>query len=831
MARKTYTYDEVIKASTEYFDNDDLAAQVFADKYALRQIDSDGVSIYYEKTPTDMHRRLASEFARIEKKYPNPMTEEEIFDLFDKFKYVIPQGSPMSIIGNPFQVSSISNCVVLPKIFDSYGGIMYADQQLVQLSKRRCGNGMDISPLRPRGNTVENSALTTDGIGVFMERFSNSIKEVGQSGRRGALMLTINVHHPEVLTFVNIKADKTKVTGANVSVFLTDEFMEAVKSNKKYEQRWPVDSKTPSISKMVDAREVWSSIIHNAWANAEPGLMFIDKVINYTPPTSYEGWEPHSTNPCSEIAMNSDTCRLIAVNMYSFVDKPYTKEATFNYEKWEEKVGKAQRLMDDMVDLEIECMEKIIKKIESDPEPAHIKQIEIETWQNFLTNAKIGRRTGLGCTAVGDTIAALDIKYGSDESVKFVDKVFGAKKHAEYGSSIQMGKERGAFSIFDWKKEKNNPFIVEMLKDFPDLEADLKKHGRRNIAISTMAPTGSVSIVSQTTAGIEPAVMETYTRKKKVNASDAGSRVDSVDGEGQEWQHFPTAIHGIKKWMEINGETDSTKSPYHGCVSHDLKFEQRVKMQGAAQRHIDHAISSTVNLPKEATEEDVAKVYMSAWKSGCKGITVYRDGSRTGVLVKTEDADRDRILNGGALNFIQESHAPRRPEQLPCDVHSVTIKGNPWRCFVSLLDGKPYEIFTGLQKDIAAPKNTDKGFIVKRKLKSSSKYDLCFNIGQEDEVTHKDITHHFSNDMFGTNARMISMSLRHGIPLEFIVEQLQRDDNEDLFSFHKVVARVLKKYIRDGSKEGMKCKSCGEYSLIYQEGCSTCTSCGSSKCS
>jgi len=815
----------------EYFNKDDLAAQVFADKYALRQINDKGDSIYYESTPTAMHRRLAKEFARVESKYKNPMSEEEIFDLFDRFKYVVPQGSPMSIIGNPFQVSSISNCVVLPKIFDSYGGIMYADQQLVQLSKRRCGNGMDISPIRPKGITVKNSALTTDGIGVFMERFSNSIKEVGQSGRRGALMLTINVHHPEVSTFATIKADKSKVTGANVSVFLTDEFMEAVKAGKKYEQRWPVDSKNPSISRMVDAREVWKEIIHNAWASAEPGLMFIDKVIAYTPPTSYEGWEPHSTNPCSEIAMNSDTCRLIAVNMSSFVDDPYTKDAKFNYEKWEEKIGKAQRLMDDMVDLEMECQEKIIAKIESDPEPEHIKRIEIETWKNFLNNARIGRRTGLGCTAVGDTIAALGMKYGSEESIKFVDKVFGAKKHAEYGSSIQMAEERGAFEIFDWKKEKDNPFIVEMLREFPDLEAGLKKHGRRNIAISTMAPTGSVSIITQSTAGIEPAILETFTRKKKVNSSDVGSRVDSVDDEGQQWQHFPTAIHGIQKWMNITGETDSDKSPYHGCVSHDLKFEQRVKMQAAAQKHIDHAISSTVNLPKDATEDDVAKVYMTAWKSGCKGITVYRDGSRTGVLVKNEDAIRDSILNGGIPSIIQESHAPKRPEVMPCDVHSVTIKGKPWRCFVGLLDGAPYEIFTGLDKDIVPPKNSDKGVIIKRKMKASSKYDLFFNKGQEDEVVHKDIAHHFSNDIFGTNARMISMSLRHGIPLEFIVEQLQRDDNEDLFSFHKVVARVLKKYIRDGSKEGMKCKSCGEYSLVYQEGCSTCTSCGSSKCS
>jgi len=826
--QKTYTQEEVYEASLKYFDGDFLAARVFVNKYALKNVikkeNGENETLFYELTPSDMHSRLAKEFYRIESKYPNPISYDEIFQLFEGFKYVVPQGSPMSVVGNPFQVSSSSNCVVLPKMYDSYGGIMYSDQQLAQLSKRRAGVGIDISPIRPRGNPVKNAALTTDGIGVYMERFSNTIKEVGQQGRRGALMQTISVHHPEIINFATIKNDDTKVTGANISIFLTDEFLSAVDKGGKYEQRWPVDSKTPTVSQMVDAREVWTTIMHSAWLRAEPGLMFIDKIKDYTPTTSYPGWEPHSTNPCSEIAMNADTCRLTAINMVSFVEKQFQKDAKFNFEKWKDVVWKSQRLMDDLVDLEIEFMEKIITKIESDPEPQHVKQIEIDTWKVFLENAKVGRRTGLGITGLGDTFAALGIRYGSDESVSFTKKVFKIKKISEYESSVNLAKERGSFSIYDYAKEKNNNFIIQLFKDVPELEKEMKKHGRRNISISTVAPTGSLSILTQTTSGVEPAFAIEYIRSKKVNPNDSDAKVDYIDKQGDKWQNFKVTHHMYKKWMDLTGLglDDIEKSPYHNSLSHTLNYQERVKIQAVIQKHIDHAISSTVNLPKDATEEDVSIVYTNAWKQGCKGITVYREGCRTGVL-KTTDAEDDE-------DVIHESHAPKRPETLECDVHRVTVSGKPWYCFVGLFGGRPYEIFAGLEKDIVPPKSLEKGVIVKRAMKASSKYDIHFNKGEESEITFKDITSHFANEVYSTNARVASMCLRHGIPVEFIVSQLQKDENEELFSFNKVVARVLKKYISDGTKSSGICSQCQQDSMVFQEGCATCTSCGFSKC-
>lgn len=818
-----YTYEEVLAASTEYFKGDDLAAKVFADKYSLRQIMKDGRSVLYEKDPSEMHARLAREFHRIESKYPNPMTYERIFSLLDGFKYAVPQGSPMSVIGNPFQVSSSSNCVVLPVIYDSYGGIMYADQQLAQLSKRRAGVGIDISPIRPKGVPVKNAALTTDGIGVYMERFSNTIREVGQNGRRGALMQTISVHHPEILTFASIKNNKDKVTGANISIFLTDEFLTAVEKGTKYEQRWPVDSKKPSTSIMTDAREIWKTIIHSAWFRAEPGLMFIDRIKDYTPTSSYEGWMPHSTNPCSEIAMNADTCRLTAINMSSFVEKSFTKEAKFDFEKWEQVVSDSQRMMDDLVDLEIECMERIIAKVNADPEPQHIKQIELDTWEVFLKNARIGRRTGLGITGLGDTLAYLDIRYGSDESIKFVDKVFKAKKISEYRSSINLAKERGAFEIYDFNAEKDNGFIKQLFKDEPELEKEMKKHGRRNIAISTVAPTGSLSTLTQTTSGVEPVFDITYIRSKKINSNDLNAKVDWTDDQGDRWQNFPVYHHGFVQWMAVTGLKDPEKSPYYKSLAHQLVYSERVKVQAAIQKHIDHAISSTVNLPKDAKEEDVAVVYTAAWNAGCKGITVYRDGCRDGVLKSANSENPE--------NDIIESHAPKRPDMLQCDIHRVNVDGKPWYCFVGLLNGKPYEVFSGLEKDIVPPKSLERGAIVKRAMKASSKYDIYFNKGKEDEIVFKDITSHFVNEIFSTNARIVSMCLRHGIPVQFIVDQMQKDENEQLFSFNKVVARVLKKYIADGTTSSSKCSQCGGDSMIYQEGCATCKSCGFSKCS
>ncbi len=808
-----YKYDDVFKASLEYFDNDELAAKVFADKYSLKKMNDEKKWEYYEKTPTDMHWRLASEFYRIESKYKNPMSKQEIFDLFDRFKYVVPQGSPMSVIGNPFVVASISNCVVLPSPLDSYGGICYTDQQIVQMSKRRCGVGFDISNIRPNGSSVKNPALTSSGIASFMERFSNSIREVGQNGRRGAQMLTISVHHPEVLTFATIKNDLTKVTGANISVFLTDEFLNAVKKGEKYEQRWPVNSKKPKYTQMVDAKAVWDTLIANAWKMAEPGLMFIDNIKNYTPPNSYDGWSPISSNPCSEITMNEDTCRLIAINMSSFVDNKFTDNAKFNFDKWREVVSKSQRLMDDMVDLEIECMEKIIEKIKKDPEPLHIKQQEIDTWELYLKHARDGRRTGLGVTGVGDTLAYLNIKYGSEDSIKFVDEVFKAKKGAEYQSSINLAKERGAFGIFDWEKESNNEFIVQLVKDFPELKDELKKFGRRNIAISTIAPTGSLSILTQTTSGIEPVFQLSYRRRKKINANDENTRVDFTSQLGDKSQEFTVYHNGLKLWKEITGQKEIEKSPYFKSTSYDLTYEQRVKLQAAAQKHIDHSISSTVNLPKDCSVEDVANVYRTAWESNCKGITVYREGCRDGVLI-TEETERTTQQK-------KQGEAIKRPDKVPCDIYQITAEGRKWVVMVGLVEGKPYEIFCGKPKKIDIGK-VEKGYIEKE---GRGKYSL--HIGND--IILKDISDTF-DDVQGHLTRLISTLLRHEVNIKFIVQQLEKSDGT-IISFNKAISRVLKKYIEDGEKEnGVKCPECSEETLIRQDGCITCSSCGYSKC-
>ena len=811
------TFDEAKKKSLEFFNGDELAADTFVKKYALKQM-VDKKWKYEELTPSDMHARLAREFYRMESKYSNPMSESEIFDLFKDFKYIVPQGSPMSVIGNPYQVSSISNCVVLPKIWDSYGGICFADQQILQLSKRRCGVGLDISPIRPKGLPTKNSSLTTDGIASYMERYSNSIREVGQSGRRGAMMLTINVHHPEVLTFATIKKDLTKVTGANISIFLTDEFLKAVEKGEKYEQRWPVDAKKPKFSNMIDAREVWNKIIETAHMTAEPGLMFIDSIIKDHPASAYadEGFTPHSSNPCSEISMNADTCRLMAINMSSFVENPFTKEAKFDFDKWSEVVYKAQRLMDDMVDLEIEYMGKIIAKIESDPEPEHIKAHEIRTWNEFLDNAIKGRRTGLGVTAIGDAFAYLGVKYGSDESIALMDNIFKTKKLAEYRSSIDLAKERGSFPIYNYEKEKHNAFIKQLIKDGPELDSLLKKHGRRNVCISTIAPTGSVSILTQTTSGIEPVFALSYTRKKKITTND-DAKADYVDQLGDKFQVFTVYHHGVEKWMKISGETDVKKSPYHGSTSYDLNYQQRVKLQAAAQKHIDHAISSTVNLPNNATIEDVSKIYTEAWSSGLKGITVYRDGCRDGILVSEESMsekkeDKVELLSGNAI---------RRPKKIPCDIFQITADGEKWTVLVGLVNGKPYEVFCGKPKKVELGK-TEKGYIEKE---GKGVYSL--HIG-EDTIL-KDIGDIFT-DTQGAFSRMISTSLRHGVDIQFLVQQLEKSDGT-IFSFSKAISRVLKKYIVEGAKEsGVKCKDCGSESLVRQEGCVTCKDCGWSKC-
>lgn len=1174
MKKKSYKYDEVFNASMEYFKNDDLATKVFVDKYAL----TDGNENYFELTPDDMHKRLAKEFARIEKKYPNPMDEKEIYELFKGFKKVIPQGSPMSGIGNNFQVQSLSNCFTLTPPFDSYGGILYTDQELVQIAKRRGGIGIDISNIRPIGLKTNNAAKTTDGINVFMERYSNSTREVAQKGRRGALILTISVHHPEIETFINIKRDRKRVTGANISIRLTDEFMNAVKENKKYELRWPVNSKEPTVSKLVDATYIWDEIIKAAHDNAEPGLLLWDNILKYTPADIYkeEGFESVSVNPCltddtwvmtdigprqikelinkefitinqgkkyksskffktgykkvfkiktkngyslkatlnhkimtnrgwvetkklkkgdkivlqnhndikwegngtfeegwlvgeivgdgcfnpdkylgivsfwgnerkrlvqkasdytsnlsyifrsdflggithnkkldksyvssraldklsekyitkkskdlmesiekssydfyigflrgffdadgsvqgnlkkgvsvrlsqnnlkrletvqrmllrlgikSKIYKNrnlsgyrflpdgngglkkyfcksmhelviskdmidifynkisfetnykkeklenifenrkrkpyktkfttefigleeigyenvydctvedihsfdangiqvhncselnlaaNDACRLLLMNASTYVLNPFTNKAKFDFKSFANDAQKAQRLMDNLVDLELEQIDKILSKIEKDAEPEYIKKIEKDLWEDVKKKTSVGRRTGLGLTAIGDCIAMLNLKYGSNGSIKFVENLYKELCLNAYMSSCIMAKERGKFEIFNFEKEIGHPFIERIYKEKPELKSMAQKYGRRNIALLTTAPAGSVSCLTQTSSGIEPVFMLEYTRRKKImDGSNVG--VDFVDDLGDKWQHFKVYHHGIKKWMEVSGETDFSKSPYWGATANEINWENRVKLQASAQKFICHSISSTVNLPEDVSTDEVKKIYMTAWEAGCKGITIYREGSRTGVLVDSNKLNKSTI------------DAEKRPDALSCDIHHVRVNQEDWIVVVGMVGDSPYEIFGGHAKFVEIPKKYTTGEIIKHFRKTmNSRYDLRFGFNG-DSITLKDIVKQFENPTFGSMTRMISLSLRHNVPINFIVEQLQKNDNEDLFSFAKVIARVLKKYIKDGTKASVKkCTNCNkENSLIYQEGCLRCVNCGYSKC-
>jgi ribonucleoside-diphosphate reductase alpha chain len=814
-------YKEVMHASTEYFGGDELAANVFVTKYAL----TDKEGNIYENTPDDMHHRLAAEFARIEAKYPNPMSEDEIYNLFKDFQYVVPQGSPMSGIGNSHQVQSISNCFVIESPHDSYGGILKTDQELVQIAKRRGGVGFDISTIRPRGRTTANCARTTDGIEVFMDRFSNSCREVAQNGRRGALMLTISVHHPQIADFIKIKRDLTRVTGANISVRLSDEFMCAVETNKKVELRFPVDSKTPEVSEWINARQLWDDIIESAHTCAEPGLLFWDNAKNMTPSDIYakEGFGSKSTNPCGEIILSPyDSCRLMVVNLTSFVKQPYTTYAEFDYEKMGAIVQKAQRLMDDMIDLEIEQVEKILAKIDNDPEPDTVKQIERDLWLNIETMARLGRRTGLGVTGVGDALAALGVKYGSVESIDSVEKFYKTLTINAYRSSCIMAKERGAFEVHNHDKERGHEFLERIWKAAPDVLEMSKKYGRRNIALTTTAPAGSISTLTQTTSGIEPAFLLKYTRRKKLTENDIDGRIDFIDDSGDRWQEFEVYHHGFKKWMEETGLSEIEDSPYHGATSSDIDWVNKVKVQAVAQKWICHAISNTTNLPADATIDTVKDVYMTGWKAGCKGVTVYRDGCRAGVLITKPD--------------VAEFHtyeAPDRPDDMQCHIHHAAIKGEAWTILVGLMDGRPYEVMGGLQNYLEIPKKYRKGKIIKHHYKTkNSRYDL--RIGKNgDELVVKDVVAVFDNPNHAGFTRTISLALRHGAPLNYIVEQLQKDKDADLFSFSKVIARVLKNYIQDGTKPGKPaCLNCSaEDSLRYQEGCVSCTACGYSKCS
>lgn len=970
------TREEAIKQSVEYFNGDELAATVFVDKYALR--DEDGIVL--EATPDELHERLAKEFARIESKYPNPLSKEEIFELMSDFEKVVPQGSPMAGIGNSSQLMSVSNCFVVGSPEDSYGGILKSDQELAQIYKRRGGGGMDISTIRPKGLKTNNAAKTTDGIAVFMERYSNTCREVAVQGRRAALMLSISVHHPEVETFINIKRDKTKVTGANISVRLTDEFMNAVKNDVEYEQRWPIDSETPKIIKRVKAKEIWKQIIECAWESAEPGILFWDNIINNGSADAYPQFKSLSTNPClvgdtkvlyrgfdiltgsfvynnieiskinyivmdsvefydgktwvknhnfrktgsnqpiKKIILNSgdvirstpshrfiltdgtnvlaenliaghslmvidscnnslggdyedeaivesvvddgfedvycttietthnfaiqtsnhtilvgncgelplsraDSCRLTAMNLLGFVKNAYTKDAYFDWVEFDSTTMNAQRIMDDIIDIELEHVDKILEKISNDSESLDVKQVEINLWNSIREACETGRRCGMGITALGDTLAALGIKYGSEESIEMTEKIYKALEVATFKSSIVMAKERGHFPAYEYDIEKNHSFIQKVISELPtEYQEMYKQYGRRNIALTTTAPSGSISLLTQTSSGIEPVFMLSYSRRKKINPSE-NIEPDFVDSMGDKWTTYKVYHHELKNWMNVTGETDETKSPWFGGTAQDIDWVASVDLQAAAQKWVCASISKTCNLPNSATKEMVADVYMRAWESGCKGFTVYRDGCRDGVLVTNSKKEETKEL-------FNEHNAPKRPESLDCDIHQVKIKGEAWTIFVGLMDGKPYEIMGGKSSFVNISKKIVKGKLVKNSKKAGSSksiYDLHY--GDEDAPTIiKDVVRTFENPTEGEFSRMVSLALRHGSPVQYVVEQLQKDEEGDLYSFSKVLSRVLKTYIKDGIKIKATCKNCGSDKLIYQEGCLSCSDCGFSKC-
>ncbi len=818
------TYKEAYDKSLEYFNGDELAANVFVSKYAL----TDNSGDIKELTPDDMHKRLAGEFARIESKYPNPLSFDEIYQLLKDFKYIVPQGSPMNAIGNDHQIQSIGNCFVIAPVLDSYGGIMHSDQQLVQLMKRRCGVGMDLSNIRPKGVLTQNAARSTDGIGLFMERFSNTCREVAQGGRRGALMQTISIHHPEVETFINIKKDKKKVTGANISVRVSNEFMEAVKSDSEYEQFWPMTGEK-KITKHVSAKSIWNQIISSVWEGAEPGVLFWDNITSQGPSGIYgkvdEAFKDVSTNPCGEIPMGTDSCRLLVINLLPFVKNPFTSNAKFDFNKFSDIAYQAQKLMDDVVDLELEKIDKILLKIANDDQPDFIKAPEKKMWEDFRSVCVKGRRTGLGITALGDTLAALNVSYGSGESIKKTEKIYKTLAVNAYRCSIHMAKQRGKFELFDYELEKDHEFLNRIIKCLDEDDVEMyKKYGRRNIALTTTAPTGSVSTLTKTTSGIEPAYLLKYTRRKKINPIDTTAKPDFIDDLGDKWQEFPVYHHGFKMWMDITGKENIEDSPYHKATSSDINWIASVKIQGAAQKWICHAISKTCNLPNDATKELISEIYMKAFEEGCKGFTVYRDGCRSGVLISQTESKKDEF---------KEYQAPKRPDSLDCDIHQTIVKGEPWTVFVGKYENKPYEIFGGLSKYVQIPKKYKSGKVSKNgKMAGKRLYDLSYGLGEE-ETMIKDIVKVFENPTEGEFTRILSLSLRHGSPIQYVVEQLQKDDkNSDMYSFSKVMARVLKHYIKDGSKStDKKCSSCGATdSLIYKEGCVTCSSCGFSKC-
>ncbi|UZR98680.1 adenosylcobalamin-dependent ribonucleoside-diphosphate reductase [Chondrinema litorale] len=841
--QSSYSYQEVLEASKAYFSGDELAATTWMHKYSMK--DKEGK--FLEKSPEDMHRRMAEQFARIEGKYAKSITKEKsgklstygkkrkalsfekVYELFKEFKYVIPQGSVMAALGNTHMMASLSNCVVLPSPYDSYGGICQTDEQLAQLFKRRCGVGIDISTLRPANMNVANAAGTTSGAVSFMERFSNTTREVAQNGRRGALMITIDVAHPDVEDFVKIKQDLTKVTGANVSVRLSDEFMNAVSEGTEFKLRFPIDAKDPEISKMVDARELWKVIISSAHNTAEPGLIFWDRQHWYSTSSVYPEFKNISTNPCSEIAMQGgDSCRLIALNLYNFVDNPFTPEASFDYEKFFEITYEAQRLMDDLVDLELESIERIMAKIESDPEPDSIKKNELETWKLLYETGKKGRRTGLGFTAMGDAMAALNLKFDSDEAVEAIDKIMRVKCEAEFESSIDMAVERDAFVGFNSEIENQSEFVQMLEKEFPVVYKRMMEYGRRNISISTVAPTGTLSMLAQTTSGIEPAFMLSYKRRRKVNASQKETKGTFKDDMGDMWEEFDVYHAKFKTWMEISGKSDVEESPYVGSTAQEIDWLKRVEIQAVVQKYVTHSISSTINLPQDISVEKVGEIYMESWKHGLKGITVYRDGSRSGVLVSNDKKD-------DGANEIVETVAPKRPSKLEARVIRFYNEQEAWLAVVGLLNGRPYEIFTGQAEEaFALPEYVDKGWVIKGETENGrSRYDFQYHDRQGYRVTIEGLSRSFNKE-FWNYAKLISGILRHGMPLPYVVDLVSNlnFDKDYINTWKNGVARSLKSLIPDGTVAvDRECPNCSDPDgLIYEEGCLKCKSCGYSKC-
>lgn len=851
MEHKIYSYDEAFQASLQYFNGDELAARVWVNKYAMK----DSFGNIFERTPEDMHHRIANELLRIEQKYPNPLSKEDIFDMLDHFRYIVPAGSPMTGIGNNYQIASLSNCFVIgiDGDSDSYGSILKLDEEQVQLMKRRGGVGHDLSGIRPKGSPVKNSALTSTGIVPFMERYSNSTREVAQDGRRGALMLSIGIRHPEAEDFIDAKMVEGKITGANVSVKIDDEFMRCAIEGKPYHQQFPLEGSTPQTEKDIDASALWKKIVHNAWKSAEPGVLFWDTITRESIPDCYAdlGFRTVSTNPCGEIPLCPyDSCRLLAINLYAYVKNPFTPEAEFDFGLFKKHVMLAQRFMDDIIDLEQEKIDRIIEKIKNDPQDSEVKHTEYHLWEKIKAKTAQGRRTGVGITAEGDMLAALGLRYGTQEATDMAVEVQRTLALTAYRSSTEMAKERGAFSVYDAEREKNNPFVLRLKEADPELYADMVKYGRRNIACLTIAPTGTTSLMTQTTSGIEPVFMPVYKRRRKVNPNDPKVHVDYTDETGDSFEEYIVYHHKFLTWMKAQGldtakkytqeEIDAlvARSPYHKATANDVDWLMKVRMQGAIQKWVDHSISVTVNLPNSVDEELVNRLYIEAWRSGCKGCTIYRDGSRSGVLVSTQKTDKKK--EGEQAEQLPQCQPPvvteRRPDVLECDVVRFQNNKEKWVAFVGLLDGHPYEIFTGLQDDeegIVLPKTVTKGRIIKTICADGSKrYDFQFENKRGYKMTVEGLSEKFNKE-YWNYAKLISGVLRYRMPIENVIKLVNslQLESENINTWKVGVSRALKKYVTDGTEaQGQECPSCGHETLVYQEGCLICKHCGASRC-